>query len=169
MFIFVHWELPSLWKRGNTNVEYTVEGRKAMPFWMLAVGTVTLRQTSVTLKVWIIPVTKVSLFYVSGLQELVRVLSLVRALHFEKAGWGNWSWTFFFLESRAIDGLRKKNYGSALFYLILDAMVEMDICKMQKTGKGPKFLFPPLCERFICGNCTFDQAQSNCPALRTSA
>ena len=56
---------------------------------MLAVGTVTLRQTSVTLKVWIIPVTKVSLFYVSGLQELVRVLSLVGALHFEKAGWGN--------------------------------------------------------------------------------
>ena len=63
----------------------------------------------------------------------------------------------------------KKNYGSALFYLILDAMVEMDISKMQKTGKGPKFVFPPLCERFIRGNCTFDQVQSNRPALRTSA
>lgn len=90
------------------------------------------------------------------MQEFVRVLNPAGVLicFLKKvAGEIEVECLFFFFRIEAYRYLTGK--------IILDAMVEMGNSKMQKAKRGPKFVFPPFCQRFICGNCTFDHVQSN--------
>ena len=88
------------------------------------------------------------------MQKFVRVLNLAGVLIcFLKKVAGEIEVECFFFRIEAYRCLTGK--------IILDAMVEMGNSKTQKTKSGPKLVFPPFCQRFICGNCTFDHVQSN--------